>query len=209
MSVITVARQLGAGGGEVATRVAEALGWPLLDRSLVERIASEMHVPPEEVVKLDERTETFIERIGLYLSEGFPETLMVSPEPPHSPEGAARAARRIIAAVVEEGPCVIVGHGAQCVLHHDPRAFHVLVHAPFPLRVERAAERFNVDAAQAEGIIRKSDTDRSGYIRAHFEREWLNPALYHLCVDGVRLGMPAAAELVRTAALEHFERDRR
>src|SRR5690606_23189005 len=99
VSAVTIARQLGAGGGAVADRLAAALGWRLLDRALVERIAAEMNVAPEQVEACDERTESFVERLGLYLSEGFPEVLPIPVLPPLSPERTARAARRIVSAV--------------------------------------------------------------------------------------------------------------
>lgn len=182
--------------------MAEALGWRLLDGELVERIAAELHAPPEAVQACDERTESFMERVGLYLSEGFPETLPIPPiPPPLSPDVTARAARRIITLVVEEGPCVIVGHGAQCVLQADARALHALVHAPLPWRADRAAARYGVGRAEAEAMIRRSDADRRAYIREHFQREWLDPALYHLSVDAGRLGVEVAAELIRAATL--------
>lgn len=200
MAIITIARQLGAGGGAVATRVAESLGWKLLDRALVERIAAELEVAPEQVESCDERVESFVERLGMYLSEGFPEVHPVPLPPPVSPEATARAARRIVAAVADEGPAVIVGHGAQCILPGHPRALHVLLHAPLALRVARAGERYGVDEAEAAERVRRSDADRRRYVREHFDRDWMDPTLYHLCLDTGVLGEDGAARLIRAAA---------
>lgn len=201
MAAITIARQLGAGGGAVATGLAERLGWKLLDRALVERIADELQVAPEQVEAHDERVESFVERLGQYLSEGFPEVLPIAALPPMSSERTAAAARRIVAAIVDEGPAVIVGHGAQCVLEADPRAIHVLVHAPLEFRVARACERFGLDARAATERIRQSDADRRRYIREHFDREWMDPGRYTLCVNAGRLGTEDAIDLIADAAL--------
>lgn len=199
MNVITIARQLGAGGGAVATRLAERLGWRLLDRALVERIAEELHVAPEQVEACDERVETFVERLGHYLSEGFPEVLPVAVLPPLSPEATARAARRIVAALVDEGPAVVVGHGAQCVLQGNARAFHVLVHAPVAHRVAQARERYRVDERAAAERVRDSDAARRAYIREHFSRDWLDATLYQLTVDTARTGIDGAVETIALA----------
>ncbi|MDQ3389427.1 MAG: cytidylate kinase-like family protein, partial [Gemmatimonadota bacterium] len=129
MALITIARQLGAAGETVATQLADELGWRLLDRALVERIADELAVAPHEVEALNERVETFLERLGSYLSDGLPEVLPAPIAPPLSPELTARAARLVVASVAEEGPAVIVGHGAQCVLEGHPGALHVLLYA--------------------------------------------------------------------------------
>jgi hypothetical protein len=196
MGILTIARQLGAGGGAAADAVATRLGWRLLDRALVERIAEELEVAPAQVEAHDERIETFVERLGHYLSEGFPEGLAVRVVPPLSPELTAGAARRIVAAAVEEGPAVIVGHGAQCILQDHPRAVHVLLHASEEVRTRRTAERYGIGRAEAAERVRRSDRQRRAYIREHFSREWLDPGLYHLSIDAGRLGPAASVQLV-------------
>jgi cytidylate kinase len=204
MAVITIARQLGAGGEAVAHRLADVLGWRLLDRALVERIAEELEVAPEQVEACNERVENFVERLGAYLSEGFPEMMAGGALPPVSPETTARAARRIVAAVADEGPAVIVGHGAQCILQGHADALHVLVHAPLDYRVGRARDHFGLDERAAAERVKQSDADRKRYIREHFGRDWLDPALYHLCVDSARFGVDGAAELIQDAAARVF-----
>lgn len=204
MTVVTIARQLGASGEAVANRLAEALGWRLLDRALVERIAQELEVEPAAVEATDERVEGFVERLGSYLSESFPEMLAVPVAPAVSPEATARAARRIVAAAAEEGPAVIVGHGAQCVLRGERPVLHVLLHAPLRLRVARVAEHFGVPAREAEERVRRSDADRRAYVREHFGRDWLDPSLYHLSVDTGALGVEGASVLIWEAATRLF-----
>lgn len=199
IQAVTVARQLGAGGREIATRLASSLGWRLLDRALVERVAAELQTDPREVEACDERVESFVERLGAVLSETYPEITPLPALVTVSPELTARTARRLIGQVIDEGPAVIVGHGAQCVLREDPRAFHVLVHAPRETRERRVRERLGLDAAGAAERVRQSDEDRRRYLREHFDQEWLDPTLYHLCLDSGRLGIEAAAALVSAA----------
>jgi cytidylate kinase len=197
MPVITIARQLGASGEAVANRLAEALGWRLLDRALVERIADELEVAPEQVEAVNERVERFVERLGSYLSEGFPEMLPIPVAPAVSPETTARAARRIVEAAAAEGvPAVIVGHGAQCILQDYSDVLHVLLHAPFDHRVRRVSQHFGLDEKAATERVRQSDADRKRYVREHFGREWLDPALYHLTIDTEHFGVEGAAELI-------------
>jgi hypothetical protein len=196
MGILTISRQLGAGGGAVADAVAEALNWRLLDRALVERIAQELEVAPAQVEVHDERVETFVERLGQYLSEGFPEGLPVRVVPPLSPEVTARAARSVVEAVVEEGPAVIVGHGAQCILQDHPRAVHVLLHAAPAIRTARAAERYGIGSGEAAERVRRLDRQREAYVREHFAREWLDPTLYHLAVDTGRLPGQLVVDLI-------------
>ncbi|MGH7288666.1 MAG: AAA family ATPase, partial [Myxococcota bacterium] len=59
---ITLSRQLGAGGSLVAERVAERLGFQLVDRALVDSVAARAGVPPADVARLEERTPGLLER---------------------------------------------------------------------------------------------------------------------------------------------------
>jgi cytidylate kinase len=196
MTVVTIARQLGAAGEAVANRLASALGWRLLDRALVERIAAELQVAPELVEANGERVGGFVERLGLYLAEAFPESLILADSPRVSPEVTARAARRIVTEAAAADPAVIVGHGAQCILRGQPGALHVLLHAPPEPRVARVAEFHGVDRRAATERVRQSDADRRRYVREHFGVDWLDPALYHLSVDTHHFGVEGAAELI-------------
>nr|MBA2671109.1 hypothetical protein [Gemmatimonadota bacterium] len=54
------------------------------------------------------------------------------------------------------------------------------------------------------GRIRQSDANRRRYIRDHFDREWLDPTLYHICVDVGRLGMETGAEIIADTATRYF-----
>jgi cytidylate kinase len=209
MTLVTIARQLGASGEAVANRLAGALGWRLLDRALVERIATELQVEPEQVEATTERVGGFVERLGLYLSESFPEALPGVPIPAAlSPEATARAARRVVAEAAGAEPAVIVGHGAQCILRGNPATLHVLLHAPVPARVARVREHFALDDRRAAERVRRSDADRRAYIREHFGEDWLDPALYHLTVDTARFGVEGTAELIWEATNRVFDRVR-
>jgi hypothetical protein len=204
MTVVTIARQLGASGEAIARRLSEALGWRLLDRALVERIAQELEVAPEQVEACHERVESFVERLGLYLSEGYPEVMPIPVTPPVSPEATARAARRIVEAAAEEGPAVIVGHGAQCILRENTGSMHVLLLAWRSVRIARTAEHFGESEEEAAERVRRSDSDRKAYVREHFDRDWLDPTLYHLTLDTGAMGVEGAAELIWEAAVRRF-----
>lgn len=199
MAVVTIARQLGAGGSEVAQILARRLGWRLFDQELVERIAVEMQVLPEVVGLFDERVETVWERAGQYLGEGATGILQVQEPPALSPTRTARAAMRVIERVSREGAAVIVGRGAQCVLRGRPNSFHVLLHAPLPFRAQSVRGRFGGELSEIEHRLSKSDRERGRYIRAHFDQEWMDARLYDLCLDTSRMEVRRSADLIYSA----------
>ena len=77
MPVITISRMFGSGGSEVAARVADGLGWTLLDNALVERVAARLGRTPVEVQAIEERVPSLAERFADALALGSPE--IVSP----------------------------------------------------------------------------------------------------------------------------------
>ncbi|MFL5608762.1 MAG: AAA family ATPase, partial [Gemmatimonadaceae bacterium] len=64
MPIVTVSRQYGSGGSEVAERVARALGWKLYDNAVVEEVASRLRMTPAEVSAREERVPSLVERMA-------------------------------------------------------------------------------------------------------------------------------------------------
>ena len=79
MPLITVSRQFGSGGSEVAERVANALGWHLYDNAVVDEVARRLGMPVAEVSAREERVPSLPERIASAMALGMPE---VMPEVP-------------------------------------------------------------------------------------------------------------------------------
>src|SRR5882724_9329571 len=109
MNVITVSREYGAGGGETARRLAEALGWELLDRELLHQAAAVEHVPDADLEHLDEKAIRLVDRLRLH--------------PPHERylHGLKEATRQAVA----RGKVVLVGRGVRHLLGEKPAAFHL------------------------------------------------------------------------------------
>ena len=66
MNIITITREYGAGGGEVARALAETLGWELLDREWLHQAAAVEHVPDAELERLDEKTISMADRFRMH-----------------------------------------------------------------------------------------------------------------------------------------------
>ena len=184
--VVTIAREYGSGGGRIAQLLAGRLGWKLLDRCLVERIAQTASVEPQVAEKFDERLDPWFNRLAetLWQSPGL-RGYMGGPVPNwFDGEVAARLTRRLIEEAAEMGDCVIVGRGSQCILQARPDAFHAFVYAPRSERLERLRGRFSdLTSPEVEKKLRAQDAVRAAYVRTHFGQDWTNRHLYHLLVS--------------------------
>ena len=118
MPFITVSRMYGAGGSEVAARVARALGWALFDNAVIDAVTERTGLTRAEVSARDERIPSIVERIATTLSLGTPESMPAIPNAPAmmTEERVVEITRRVIEEAVQQGPAVFVGRGAQCLL---------------------------------------------------------------------------------------------
>jgi cytidylate kinase len=196
--VVTVSREYGSGGAAIAAKLAALLGYRLLDRALIERIATAAHVDPGTAEKFDEQVDHWVERLARAFRFGGIEAVAeVDHEGVLDAARAAALAARVIREAADIGGCVIVGRGAQCVLRERPDVFHVFVYASIDDRVRRLRGRLG-DGVAVERIIDSMDRERAAYVRQHFGASWLEPRLYELMVNAA-IGEDAAAAAIRTA----------
>jgi cytidylate kinase len=202
--LITISRQFGAGGSRVAARVAELLGWRLVDNELVERVAAAAGLAPEDVARREERIPGFVERLAMALVAATPE-LVVPPEaggtvPALAEPDLVRITERVVEEIAAEGRVVLVGRAATAVLASEREALHVRVVAPRDWRVRVAAERLGVPLEEAARVTDATDRNRARYHREYYRRDWTDPAGYHLTINTAMLGLEEAARAVVAVA---------
>jgi cytidylate kinase len=206
MPVITVTRQYGSGGSEVARLAAERLGWTLIDNEFVDEVARRAGLPAEEVAQREERAPGLLERMARTLAVASPEMFIATgaggaadarvPQVEVDEERIVTVTERIIAEAAAEGRVVLVGRGAQAVLAARPDALHVYVTASQPWRERAIAERLGVSPVEAARAIEEVETHRDRYVKTHYGRHRRDVENYDLVVNAERLGIENAAALV-------------
>lgn len=205
MPLITVSRMVGAGGAELAARVAATLGWQLIDNDLVDSVAQRLGVPASEVVEREEKVPTLAQRLADALALGAPEVFTGRPTTlPPSEERILEVTANVIEDAVAAGPTVVVGRGAQWVLGDRDDSLHVFCFAAQTELAARVATRLSLSLKDAEKYVIDSNRQREQYVRSHWNRSWLAHENYHLCLNTGWLGIDRAAEIVVQVAREHF-----
>lgn len=180
---LTVSREFGSGGGRIARTVAGWLGWKLFDQELIYAIAHAAQVDTRVVSHYDEHVDSWLRRFneeavrGIAMAAGRP----VSEEEIVDAREMATIMRRIIEEAHDAGDCVIVGRGAQCILHSKPDTFHAFVYAPLRERIERLKTRLE-PGANIEQRLHSVDAERAKYLHQRFGRNWCDPNLYDLMI---------------------------
>jgi len=194
--VLTVSREYGSGGILVARRIAENLGWKLLDSALIEAIVEKANVDPAVARRYDERIDPWLHRVSRKaLWRGtFESVAQLSDTDVFDAQTMAMLTRRIIEEAACLGECVIVGRGGQCLLADHPDTFHVFIHAPRALRLKRLHERLG-DKPDLEHTMETIDHERADYIRLNYEHDMYDRHLYDLMLN-TRRGIEMATRVI-------------
>lgn len=180
--VITIAREYGSGGGRIGERLAERLGWKLLDRELITEVAHRAHSELSDVAKLDERPHSFISNLMKGFWRGNMETWSAPPPTGILDEDyLAELSTIVIGEAASLGPCVIVGRGSQCILR-EPHVFHVFVFGSTQEKLKRLQARHST-AQDPRQELEEIDHMRAAYIRTYHHRQWDDRHLYDLMIN--------------------------
>lgn len=199
--VITITDQCGSGGTELAGCVANNLGWQLVDRHLVERVARVADLDEATVDRFDEQAAHWcgiLRARGVKLEQLSP---CVGPRwfDQLDEESLHDLMTELIRAAADLGECVIVASGAQCLLRARPDVFNVLAYAPTQERLTRVHNRYP-ECADVQTFLRQTDSQTTKYILEHHGSDWLETGLYHLCVN-TSIGLDCAATLISSTVV--------
>lgn len=197
IDLITISREYGSGGAELAHALGAYLGWPVLEHELAHRVAERLAIDEETVEEMDERAPSLFARVASALVFATPEMpLPLPPEQLPDADVVAEAAREVMTEAAASPPAIIVGHGSQCLFARRPGTLHLRVVAPFAERVRRVQSRAGCAAGDAGARARHFDEVRAAYVRRHHGCDWRDGALYDLQLNTARLSMAECVTVV-------------
>lgn len=195
--LVTVSREFGAGGSELARALGAELGWPVLDADLVHRVAERLRLDDATIERFDEHPPTLLHRIATVLIIPQPDLYSFPPSsdlPSH--DVIAATSTRVIKDAAEKLPLIVVGHGAQCIFAGRTDTLHVRVVAPQPDRIRRIGKRLGVSPTAAAAMMRRADQDRQAYVHRYFHQDWNSPLLYDVQINTSRVSIEEATTVI-------------
>jgi len=210
MAVITISRQYGSGGDDIAERICEILAYRYFDKSLMADVAFEVGLSATEIVDFSEdqhRVRGFLERLfsrqrvvaearkwredtaGARIQEviGLDEVQSIA------------LVRSIIRAAYKQGNVVIVGRGGQALLREEPGVLHVRIEAPLLARARHVQDREQMSLEAAQKKIAEREAAAADYLKRFYGIDWLDPLLYHLVINTGKWDTEAAAQIIVNA----------
>jgi cytidylate kinase len=216
MTVITISRQYGSGGDQIADRLCKILGYQQFDKQLVIQAAVEAGISETEIYDYSEenhRVRSFLDRLfsrtavmGAGPIWGEVGDVYVPQEIQLSEDMMQSLVQKAIRSAHQKGNMIILGRGSQVVLQNEPDTLHVRLEAPLENRIQTVKEwlkaekqTFQADVEirrEAQDLIVERDAASRDYIKRFFQADWANPILYHVVLNTGKLSLERATELI-------------
>jgi len=178
MAAITISRQLGSLGTQIARDVADQLGYRMVWREVINEAARRAGAPEVALATIDD-----LGLLGLRPSR-------------QALRAYQQAVRAVMEDLVAEGRVVIVGRAGQVILADRSDVLHVRIIAPTQVRVERIASLQDIRTGAARARVKQSDHTRRDYLQRTYHVDWNDPQLYDLVLNTERMTAALAADLI-------------
>lgn len=195
IKIVTIEREYGCGGGEIANLLATQLGWKLWDQLLTEEIARLANCPKAVVEVREERKDPLYYRLfKSFLRGSYEGSLNAHKLNLVDSETILKLTERVVQHAAKSGNSVIVGRGAQHFLRNRPDALRVFLYAPRENKVRRLLARGKSEA-EALQLVDTVDHERMDFIQKYFKVEWPDRAIYHSMIN-TSIGDQAVVHLI-------------
>jgi cytidylate kinase len=195
VNIITIEREYGCGGGDIARLVANRLGWKLWDQQLTEEIARLAHCPKTVVEEREEKNDPLYYRLFKSFLRGSYEGSINAPKLNLvDSETILKTTKRVVEHIAEKGNCIIVGRGSQQFLKSRPDTLRVFLYAPREDKVRRLLSRGKSEK-EAEELVDSVDRERADFIQKYFNVDWPDRPIYHTMLN-TAIGDECSANMI-------------
>lgn len=177
MAIITISRQSGSLGREIAEQLAENLSIPLIKRKTFINEHFTDIATPYEISMLEKSPKFYLKQAtdGITFKEHMKNRLI---------------------AEAEKGPCVILGMGGQVIFARHPDAINIRVIASESKRYDVFLRKYGVQETEAENILRQSDRRHRRFLHTLYEIDWNDPDLYDIILNTDNMTIEHCVELI-------------
>ena len=202
--IITIARQFGSGGKNVAKMVAEQLGIPFYDKDLIALAAKESGLSAALFEGIEEKpTNSLLYSLVMGIQSG--RGAMYQYGDALNTDGVFRIQSQVIRDVADKGSCVIVGRCSDYILREQENLVNVFVHADEDWRIKRVMELYDLSEKEARNTVTKTDSRRSSFYNFYTNKVWGDLKNYNLTIDSSQVGIERAADIIVSYAKMAFD----
>ncbi|MCL4429255.1 MAG: cytidylate kinase-like family protein [Chloroflexi bacterium] len=209
-TVITISRQVGSGGAEIALKVSEILGYAYFDKNLMVNVAKSIGVSEEEIADFSEDTYKIKRLVDRILLRKKPVTSsLVSKDnvlirKTLDEEECLSVIQTVINSLASRGRTVIVGRGGQAILKHKTGVLHVRIIAPTADRVQRIMKSAGLSQQDALRLIEDNDKAAAEYLSRFYNVDVNDPAIYDMILNTWKMDLNTATKMIVSVATQQW-----
>ncbi len=179
--IVTVGREFGSGGRELARKLAEKLGYEYYDKEIISEIAKRTSFSENYVQQIVENNPHDLFPITVAHSFSYIDTYTIQQR-----HAIFVEQEKVLKEMAEGSNCVIVGRCADYILK-DYKPYKLFVYADMESKVKRCMDRAdakeNLPKKKLIKNIKRIDKNRARYYNFYTGGEWGNKLEYDLCVN--------------------------
>lgn len=189
--VISISRQFGCGGHEIATKLSEKLGVPYYDKEIMKRAAKDSGFDESLFMFYDEKpTRSFLYNVS---TDGFANITSTGQT---LEDQVFQWQFDTIRKVADEGSCIIVGRCADYILQENKNLLTVFLHGNDDFRCDRVVKQYGISEKNAVKEMKSTDKKRSRFHNFYCDNKWGDAASYDLSIDVSRIGIDVTVDLI-------------
>lgn len=204
---VSVGRQLGSGGRNVALAISRKMGISFYDKEIITQAAKDSGLAPEYFEKVDEKPSFPIVGGLTGMNLPFYSTGVLNTDYYLGNNNLFQIQSRTVEMLAENGPGVFVGRCADYILRDHPRLLTVFITATMGDRIERLSKLLSITADEAAARIKECDRRRAEYYNYYTFKKWGDAASYQLCLSTSLFGEEETADLIVSIVRDKLLKD--
>lgn len=194
--IITISRQFGTGGHEIGKELARRLDVKLLDKQILNAVASRVKTVEDAVEKIELRNPLWRDDFTNFYRTYMMHAEYNGMEKDKTSHSLFRAQADVIRCIAEEESCIIIGRCGFDIFADHPNALKIFIHSSLDCRKRRIAEKYDISEQDAAAMIVDNDFSRELYTKTFTGREWCDARNYDISLDVRSFGVNGAVNFL-------------
>jgi cytidylate kinase len=194
--VITISRQFGTGGHEIGAALAQRLGVKLLDKQIINEVASRIRTVEDAVEKIEARNPLWRDDFTDFYRNYMAHAQYNGQEQCKTSHELFRAQCDTIRNIAAQESCVLIGRCGFDIFADYRNAWKIFIHAGLDVRKRRIAEKYDISEHDAAAMIVDNDYSRELYTKTFTGRNWTDATNYDISLDVSKYGVNGAVDFL-------------
>lgn len=183
--IISVGREFGSGGHEIAQKLSEIYNLPLYDHNLLEKVADEKNLDSDDLNEFDERKRSKLLYRSVNGMNSSPSYNIANMQFDYLQKKAA-----------EGESFVVVGRCAETILKDCKGLVSLFILGDPDVKAQRIMKLHNLSMEDARVFIKEKDRKRKNYHNSHCEGKWGDSRNYDLSINSSKLGIDESVKII-------------